>query len=86
AELPELTRIAGGRVFNANSPAAIADAFRRVGLDLHNLYTLGFRPAAPDGKWRKLKLKVQSPPKWPHMGARTREGFYADAAAGAGSK
>ena len=82
AELQELTRIAGGRVFYANGPAGIADAFQRIGLDLHNLYTLGFKPASADGKWHKLKLKVQPPPKWPSMNARTREGFYADAHAG----
>lgn len=81
-ELMSLTQTTGGRVFNVSSPAGISDAFQRVGLDLHNLYTLGFKAATADGKWRKLKLKVQPPPKWPHVTARTREGFYADAAAG----
>lgn len=80
-ELEELSRITGGRVFNADTPAGISDAFQRVGLDLHNLYTLGFKPSQDDGKWHRLKLKVQPPPKWPHMTARTREGFYADASA-----
>jgi|SRR5215207_3861503 len=82
AELQGLAQITGGRVFNVSSPAGITDAFRHVGLDLHNLYTLGFKAASADGKWRKLKVKVQPPPKWPHVSARTREGFYADAASG----
>jgi Ca-activated chloride channel family protein len=81
-ELPGLAQVTGGRVFHANGPAGIGDAFRRIGLDLHSLYTLGFRPDPADGKWHKLKLKVQPPPKWPGMNARTREGFYADAPAG----
>ena len=80
-ELQGLAQTTGGRVFNADSPAAIGNAFERIGLDLHNLYTLGFKSNAADGKWHKLKLKVQPPPKWPHMNARAREGFYADAPA-----
>ena len=80
-ELEELTRMTGGRVFDASTAAGISDAFQRVGLDLHNLYTLGFKPSASDGKWRKLKVKVKPPPKWPHVNARAREGFYPDAAA-----
>lgn len=80
-ELLELTRIAGGRVFNADRPARVGEAFERVGLDLHNLYTLGFRPAPAGGKWRKLRVKVQPPPEWPRIYARAREGFYADAPA-----
>lgn len=81
-ELLGLAQVTGGRVFRADGPAGIADAFQRIGLDLHNLYTLGFRAASADGKWHKLKLKVQPPPRWPGMNARTREGFYADARAG----
>lgn len=79
AELQGLTQTTGGRVFNADNAAGITDAFQRIGLDLHNLYTLGFKAASTDGKWHKLKVKVQPPPKWPHVSARTREGFYADA-------
>jgi len=75
-ELPGLTQMTGGRVFHANSPAGITDAFQRIGLDLHNLYTLGFKHASAEGKWHKLRLKVKPPPRWPHVNARTREGFY----------
>lgn len=80
-ELMSLSQTTGGRVFNADSPAGIADAFQRIGLDLHNLYTLGFKPDAADGKWHKLKVRVRPPPKWSNMNVRGREGFYADASA-----
>lgn len=85
-ELPELAQLTGGRVFYANNASRIADAFLRIGLDLHGRYTLGFKHASADGKWHKLKVKVKPPPKWPRMNARTREGFYADTSAGASSK
>ena len=79
-ELEELATVTGGAAFFPVSGGGISDAFRRIGLYLHSFYTIGFRPAASDGKWHKLRVKVKPPPKWPRLIARTREGFYADAA------
>lgn len=34
----------------------------KIGIELRNLYVLGYRPqnAAPDGKYRKVQVKVQA--------------------------
>jgi Ca-activated chloride channel family protein len=79
-ELEELANVTGGAAFFPVSGGGVSDAFQRIGLYLHSFYTVGFKPAASDGKWHKLKVKVKPPPKWPRLIARTREGFYAEAA------
>jgi Ca-activated chloride channel family protein len=78
-ELEELANVTGGAAFFPVSGGGVSDAFQRIGLYLHSFYTIGFRPAASDGKWHKLKVKVKPPPGWPRLVARTREGYYADA-------
>jgi Ca-activated chloride channel family protein len=81
-ELDELARGSGGRALFPRTRAELDDSFERIALELHSLYTVGFKSDAADGRWHKLRVKVQPPPKWPRMSARTREGYYAAAAGG----
>ena len=54
----------------------LAPTFTRVAQELHSLYTLGFSPAALDGKEHKLDLKM----KQSGMVARARKTYVASAA------
>ncbi|HYE16286.1 MAG TPA: hypothetical protein VD968_17745, partial [Pyrinomonadaceae bacterium] len=57
------------------------DTFERIALELRTQYSIGYRPTnfANDGKWHKLKIKVQPPRGFPRLFVRGREGYYATA-------
>lgn len=75
--LDELASVSGGKAFYPANEAELDDTFKRIGLELHNLYTLGFRPkVAADGKWHKIRINVKPPPKFPRLYVRGREGYY----------
>ena len=62
--LNEITEATGGRTFVIQSPNELADVATKIGIELRNQYVLGYRPTNPahDGKWRKIKVKL-NPPK-----------------------
>lgn len=84
ADLEELARVSGGLAVFPRTRAEMESAFERIALELHSLYTVGFRTdgEAADGRWHKIRVKVQPPPKWPRLHVRTREGYYAAGSAG----
>ena len=55
------------------------DTFERIALELRNQYSIGYRPAdfTTNGKWRKIKVKVQPPRGLPRLFVRSKEGYYA---------
>jgi Ca-activated chloride channel family protein len=55
------------------------DTFDRIALELRHQYTIGYTPKdfKPDGKWRKVKVKVKPPRGLPRLTVRTRDGYYA---------
>jgi len=74
-----LKRIAeetGGGYFELKKTDELAPTFTRVAQELHSLYTIGFSPAALDGKEHKLDLKM----KQSGMVARARKTYIASAA------
>ena len=74
-----LKRIAeetGGGYFELKKTDELAPTFSRVAQELHSLYTIGFSPAALDGKEHKLDLKM----KQAGMTARARKTYVASAA------
>jgi Ca-activated chloride channel family protein len=71
-KLKELVAVSGGKAYFPTTEAELDDTFERIGLELHNSYTLGFRPKAADGKWHDFKVKVQPPPKFPRLYVRAR--------------
>ena len=73
-----LKRIAeetGGGYFELKKTDELAPTFSRVAQELHSLYTIGFSPAALDGKEHKLDLKM----KQSGMVARARRSYVASA-------
>jgi len=73
-----LKRIAeetGGGYFELKKTDELAPTFTRVAQELHSLYTIGFSPAALDGKEHKLDLKM----KQSGMVARARRSYVASA-------
>jgi Ca-activated chloride channel homolog len=80
--LEEIAGVTGGKAFFPNNAAEMDDTFERIALELRTQYSIGFRPKnfANDGKWHRLKVKVQPPRGFPRLSVRGREGYFANAA------
>jgi Ca-activated chloride channel family protein len=81
AILEELAGVSGGKAFFPSTSAEMNDTFERIALELRTQYSIGYRPTAfaNDGKWHKLKVKVQPPRGFPRLFVRGREGYFASA-------
>jgi len=79
ALLDEVTETTGGRTFVIGSPNELADVATKIGIELRNQYVLGYRPTNPgrDGKWRKIKVKLNPPKGLPPLHVYAKTGYYA---------
>ena len=79
AFLDELTSVTGGKSFYPQSDIEMDEIFERIALELRHQYSIGYTPKdfQPDGKWRKVKVKVKPPRGLPRLTVRSREGYYA---------
>ncbi len=79
AFLDELTSVTGGKSFYPASDIEMDEIFERIALELRHQYSIGYTPKdfQPDGKWRKVKVKVKPPRGLPRLTVRSREGYYA---------
>ncbi|CAN5399272.1 hypothetical protein BH20ACI2_BH20ACI2_29290 [soil metagenome] len=79
AFLDELSSVTGGKSFYPQSDVEMDEIFERIALELRHQYSIGYIPKdfEPDGKWRKVKVKVNPPRGLPRLTVRSREGYYA---------
>jgi Ca-activated chloride channel family protein len=79
AILDELSSVSGGKAFFPNSAPEMDEIFEKIALELRHQYSIGYRPAnfTTDGKWHKIKVKVQPPRGLPRLSIRSKEGYYA---------
>ncbi|HEX6126463.1 MAG TPA: VWA domain-containing protein [Pyrinomonadaceae bacterium] len=79
AFLDELTSVTGGKSFYPASDIEMDEIFERIALELRHQYSVGYTPKdfQPDGKWRKVKVRVKPPRGLPRLTVRSREGYYA---------
>ncbi|MGB7068680.1 MAG: VWA domain-containing protein [Pyrinomonadaceae bacterium] len=79
AFLDELTSVTGGKSFYPQSDLEMDEIFERIALELRHQYSVGYTPKDfdPDGKWRKVKVKVNPPRGLPRLNVRARDGYYA---------
>jgi len=79
AFLDEISSVTGGKAFYPQTDVEMDEIFERIALELRNQYTIGYIPKdfQPDGKWRKVKVKVKPPRGLPRLTVRAREGYYA---------
>lgn len=73
--LKNLAEPTGGRMFEAGKKLSLAEIFQTIEDELRSQYSIGFAPAnaVPDGKFRKLQVKVR--PKG--FRVSVRRGYYA---------
>jgi Ca-activated chloride channel family protein len=79
ALLDELSEETGGRLFRVDDIAEMGDIAEKISTELRNQYMVGYRPRdlTRDGKWRKVKVKVNPPPGLPPLTVHARTGYYA---------
>jgi Ca-activated chloride channel family protein len=77
--LHEMTEATGGRHFMINRREDLVDVITKIGYLLRNRYVLGYRPVNSmyDGKWHKIKVRLDLPPSSPHLTAYAKSGYYA---------
>jgi len=77
--LSEITDVTGGRTFTISDTNELADVATKIGIELRNQYVLGYRPTHPahDGKWRKVKVKLNPPKGLPPLHVYAKTGYYA---------
>ena len=79
ALLMDVTEVTGGRTFTIGSTNELADVATKIGIELRNQYVLGYRPTNPtrDGKWRKIKVRLNPPKGLPPLHVYAKTGYYA---------
>jgi Ca-activated chloride channel homolog len=79
ALLDELASVSGGRAFFPETGAEMNEIFERIAIELRHQYSIGYRPSnfANDGKWHRIKVKVNPPRGLPRLFVRAKEGYYA---------
>jgi Ca-activated chloride channel family protein len=79
AALEDLANLTGGRAFFPNSVYELESICSRISIDLKNQYVLGYRPLnrSADGKWRKIRVKINRTNGMPPLSVRSKTGYYA---------
>jgi Ca-activated chloride channel family protein len=77
--LEDLSDSTGGRLFRVDDIDEMSDIAEKISNELRNQYVIGYKPKdlAHDGKWRKVKVRVNPPPGLPPLSVYARSGYYA---------
>lgn len=79
ALLSDIAELSGGRAFTIDNVNDLPDVATKIGIELRNQYVIGYRPTNPlrDGKWRKIKVKLNPPRGLPPLKVYAKTGYYA---------
>jgi Ca-activated chloride channel family protein len=77
--LNDLSEETGGRMFRVDDLSEMGDIAEKISTELRNQYVIGFKPKDlnRDGKWRKVKVKINPPQGLPPLTVHARTGYYA---------
>ncbi|HUA99431.1 MAG TPA: VWA domain-containing protein [Terracidiphilus sp.] len=77
--LNDICNATGGRMFRVDDVDELSDIAEKISTELRNQYVIGYRPTdlTRDGKWRKVRVKVNPPPGLPPLTVYARSGYYA---------
>ena len=79
AVLEEMTEVTGGKAYFPNSVYELEDICTKIAIELKNQYVLGYSSTNPakDGRWRKIKVKLNAPKGLPSLSVRSKTGYFA---------
>ena len=77
--LAELAEVSGGRMFSVEDANELPDITEKISIELRNQYVIGYRPSnlVRDGRWRRIKVKLNAPKGLPPLQVYARTGYYA---------
>ncbi len=77
--LANVAEVSGGRMFSVENPDELPDIAEKISIDLRNQYVIGYKPSnlVRDGRWRRIKLKLNPPKGLPPLRVYARTGYYA---------
>ena len=77
--LDDISNETGGRLFRVDDLEEMSDIAEKISTELRNQYVIGYKPKGlfRDGKWRKVKVKVNPPAGLPPLTVHARTGYYA---------
>jgi len=79
AMVEELAELTGGQSFFPDSVYELEDICTKIAVELKNQYVIGYHSTneAKDGKWRKIRVKVNQPKGITGLNVRFKQGYYA---------
>jgi Ca-activated chloride channel family protein len=79
--LTDVAEPTGGRAFTVDNPNLMPPIARHIGIELRTQYVLAYRPQEAPHKstWRKIRVKLRLPRKFPFLQAHAKTGYYASA-------
>jgi len=77
--LADLAQVSGGRMFSVEDPNELPDIMEKISVELRNQYVIGYKPSnlVRDGRWRRIKVKLNPPRGLPPLQVYARTGYYA---------
>jgi Ca-activated chloride channel family protein len=77
--LAELAEVSGGRMFSVENTNELPDIAEKISIELRNQYVLGYKPSnlIRDGRWRRIRVKLNPPKGLPPLQIYSRTGYYA---------
>jgi len=77
--LAELAEVSGGRMFSVENTNELPDIAEKISIELRNQYVLGYKPSnlIRDGRWRRIRVKLNPPKGLPPLQVYARTGYYA---------
>ena len=77
--LAELAEVSGGRLFSVENTNELPDIADKISIELRNQYVLGYKPSnlIRDGRWRRIRVKLNPPKGLPPLQVYSRTGYYA---------
>jgi Ca-activated chloride channel homolog len=77
--LDAIAEESGGRMFSTTDASELPAIMRKLSMELRNQYAIAYRPSnlIRDGRWRRVKVKVDPPSAWARLHVYGRVGYYA---------
>jgi Ca-activated chloride channel family protein len=79
SQIRGIVGLTGGRAFFPNSFNELDYYIDLIHSELRNQYILGYAPTNKehDGKWRRIRVKLEAPEGLPKLSVNAKEGYYA---------
>lgn len=80
--LTEIAEPTGGQAFTVDNLNILPSIAEHIGVELRTQYVLAYRPQDlphKGSKWRKIRVKLRLPRKFPFLQAHAKTGYYASA-------